>query len=335
MSDAESHARIETAALIRHYYEAFNAGNSEGMLACLTDDVIHDVNQGERRMGIDRFKAFNARMDHHYKEKLENVTVMVSKDGSRAAAEFNVHGVYKATDSGLPEAKGQTYILPAGTFSVTSRLSGLFALALLLSTVVTGDIFAPLFLQRVHGFSPLWAGYVTALVAAGWSLSAISSSGWTGSRVRAAIALAPIIMLLAMAGLAFTLGTTSNHVLILVLAGVALTALGAGIGSANQHLSTRILSSGTAAENSGAPVAASARHHGHSCRPARYQCASPTRHATRAPSRVSSASIHSAADGRPPRATDIAKARSNSSATGGDTMASGGASGGGSMAAKS
>jgi MFS family permease len=150
---------------------------------------------------------------------------------------------------GLADTYSRARLLPAGTFSVTSRLSGLFALALLLSTVVTGDIFAPLFLQRVHGFSPLWAGYVTALVAAGWSLSAISSSGWTGSRVRAAIALAPIIMLLAMAGLAFTLGTTSNHVLILVLAGVALTALGAGIGSANQHLSTRILSSGTAADN--------------------------------------------------------------------------------------
>jgi steroid delta-isomerase-like uncharacterized protein len=116
MSDAESKARSETAALIRRYYEAFNAGNNDGMIACLTDDVIHDVNQGERRQGLDKFKAFNARMDHHYKEKLENVVVMVSKDGARAAAEFNVHGVYKATDSGLPEAKGQTYVLPAGTF---------------------------------------------------------------------------------------------------------------------------------------------------------------------------------------------------------------------------
>ena len=37
------------------------------MIACLTDDVIHDVNQGERRTGLDKFKAFNARMDHHYK----------------------------------------------------------------------------------------------------------------------------------------------------------------------------------------------------------------------------------------------------------------------------
>jgi steroid delta-isomerase-like uncharacterized protein len=116
MSDAESKTRIETAALIRHYYERFNAGDSEGMLACLTDDVIHDVNQGERRTGLDKFRAFNARMTHHYRERLENIAVMVSKDGSRAAAEFNVHGEYLATDSGLPEAKGQTYILPAGTF---------------------------------------------------------------------------------------------------------------------------------------------------------------------------------------------------------------------------
>ena len=116
MSDAESQSRVETAALIRRYYEAFNAGDSDGMLACLTDDVSHDVNQGERRTGKDKFRAFNARMDHHYKERLENVAVMVSKDGARAAAEFNVHGTYLNTDSGLPEAKGQTYVLPAGTF---------------------------------------------------------------------------------------------------------------------------------------------------------------------------------------------------------------------------
>ena len=86
------------------------------MIAFLTDDVIHDVNQGERRTGKDKFRAFNARMTHHYREHLDGVTVMVSKDGQRAAAEFNVNGTYLATDSGLPAAKGQTYKLPAGTF---------------------------------------------------------------------------------------------------------------------------------------------------------------------------------------------------------------------------
>lgn len=116
MSDAESKTRIETAALIRRYFDAFNAGDSDSMIGCLTDDVIHDVNQGERRTGKDKFRAFNARMTHHYRERLEDIAVMVSKDGTRAAAEFNVNGKYLATDSGLPEAKGQTYRLPAGTF---------------------------------------------------------------------------------------------------------------------------------------------------------------------------------------------------------------------------
>ena len=116
MSDAESKTRIETAALIRRYFDAFNAGDSETMIGCLTDDVIHDVNQGERRTGKDKFRAFNARMTHHYRERLEDIAVMVSKDGTRAAAEFNVNGKYLATDSGLPEAQGQTYRLPAGTF---------------------------------------------------------------------------------------------------------------------------------------------------------------------------------------------------------------------------
>jgi steroid delta-isomerase-like uncharacterized protein len=116
MTDAESAMRVETAKMIRAYYDAFNRGDSEAMLGFLTDDIIHDVNQGERRVGKDKFRAFNARMDHHYKERLENIVVMVSKDGSRASAEFNVHGTYKNTDEGLPPANGQTYVLPAGTF---------------------------------------------------------------------------------------------------------------------------------------------------------------------------------------------------------------------------
>jgi steroid delta-isomerase-like uncharacterized protein len=116
MAQDESAARVATAQLIRDYYTAFNQGDSEGMLAFLADGVVHDVNQGERREGKDKFRAFNARMDHHYKEELKNIVVMVSKDGTRAAAEFNVHGQYLNTDEGLPEAKGQTYVLPAGTF---------------------------------------------------------------------------------------------------------------------------------------------------------------------------------------------------------------------------
>ncbi len=117
----ESQARAATAALIRDYYAAFNKGDTDGMLAFLSDDVIHDVNQGERRQGRDKFRAFNARMTHNYSEQLKDIVVLVSKDATRAAAEFNVHGVYKNSEEGLPPAKGQKYVLPAGTFFAVSN----------------------------------------------------------------------------------------------------------------------------------------------------------------------------------------------------------------------
>lgn len=114
--DAMSVLRMQAADLIRYYYEAFNRGDTEAMLSCLTDDVVHDVNQGGRRHGIGEFRAFSKRMERHYKERLDDIAVMVSYDGSRAAAEFVVNGTYLVTDEGLPEARKQTYVLPAGTF---------------------------------------------------------------------------------------------------------------------------------------------------------------------------------------------------------------------------
>jgi steroid delta-isomerase-like uncharacterized protein len=103
-------------ALIERYYEAFNRGDALGMLACLSEDVRHDVNQGASRAGKKLFAEFCAHMARCYKERLTDIVVMVSADESRAAAEFIVHGEYIATDEGLPKAEGQRYVLPAGTF---------------------------------------------------------------------------------------------------------------------------------------------------------------------------------------------------------------------------
>jgi steroid delta-isomerase-like uncharacterized protein len=108
--------RLDTLALVTRYYDAFNAGNGEAMLVCLTEDVAHDINQGERQSGKDAFRSFLAHMDRCYKERLTDIVIMASEDGSRASAEFVVHGEYLTTDEGLPEAAGQTYKLPAGGF---------------------------------------------------------------------------------------------------------------------------------------------------------------------------------------------------------------------------
>lgn len=109
-------SREAATALIERYYAAFNAGDHEGILDCLADTIVHDINQGERETGKDAFVAFLNRMDAAYSEQLSDIVIMANDSGTRAAAEFIVHGVYKAADEGLPPAHGQRYELPAGAF---------------------------------------------------------------------------------------------------------------------------------------------------------------------------------------------------------------------------
>jgi steroid delta-isomerase-like uncharacterized protein len=109
-------AYARTIALISDYYAAFNRGDWHGMLALLTDDVVHDLNQGPRETGRDAFAAFLARMERCYRERLHDVVVLASQDGRRAGAEYLVHGEYLVADDGLPPAHGQRYVLPGGAF---------------------------------------------------------------------------------------------------------------------------------------------------------------------------------------------------------------------------
>ncbi|QWF71676.1 nuclear transport factor 2 family protein [Methylomonas paludis] len=106
----------QATQLIQQYYQAFNNGDMDTFLSLLTDDVIHDINQGGREVGKAAFTTFMQKMNHHYREQLEDIVVLSNQDGSRAAAEFVVLGEYLNTDEGLPEANGQKYRLPAGAF---------------------------------------------------------------------------------------------------------------------------------------------------------------------------------------------------------------------------
>lgn len=102
--------------VLETYFSAFNAGDKQGMLDCLADDVAHHVNEGGVRQGKDAFAAFCDHMARCYREELTDIVIFEARDGTRGAAEFVVNGTYLATDDGLPEARGQTYRLPAGSF---------------------------------------------------------------------------------------------------------------------------------------------------------------------------------------------------------------------------
>jgi steroid delta-isomerase-like uncharacterized protein len=103
-------------SLIRHYYDTFNSGDREALLALLDDGVVHEINEGGVETGKQAFRAFLARMDRSYRESVEDLQVFAGEDPARAAAEFHIRGEYLATDDGLPEADGQTYHLRVGAF---------------------------------------------------------------------------------------------------------------------------------------------------------------------------------------------------------------------------
>jgi steroid delta-isomerase-like uncharacterized protein len=103
-------------ATLARYYAAFNAQSPEAMLAEVTDDIEHRVNEGQIRRGRALFAQFCAHMGVSYREELRDIVLFATPDGRRGAAEFVVHGTYLQTDPGLPEARGQTYVLPAGAF---------------------------------------------------------------------------------------------------------------------------------------------------------------------------------------------------------------------------
>ncbi len=103
-------------ALIQRYYDAFNVQDVSSFLELLTDDVVHDINQGGREIGRDAFAGFMARMNRCYRETIVDLVVLTEPAGRRAAAEFVVLGEYLEADTGLPPARGQRYRLPAGAF---------------------------------------------------------------------------------------------------------------------------------------------------------------------------------------------------------------------------
>ena len=86
------------------------------MLDLLHPEIKHEANQGDTRVGKELFTEFLAHMERCYDERLTDMVFFSEPKNERVGVEFVVNGTYISTDSDLPEAKGQKYVLPAGAF---------------------------------------------------------------------------------------------------------------------------------------------------------------------------------------------------------------------------
>lgn len=140
------------------------------------------------------------------------------------------------------ESRSAVRLLPRGALSPSSSLFGLYITMSLLMMGIGCEIFIPYFLQTLHGQTPLVAGYITAAVAAGWTIAEVLSAGWHARGARFAIITGPVLMALGLLILLLHMPDASDgesHLLVWIVGGLAL--IGFGIGFGWPHLLTRIL----------------------------------------------------------------------------------------------
>lgn len=133
--------------------------------------------------------------------------------------------------------------MPTGAYSLKPEgLGSLYACVCLLSIGITVEVFVPYFLQVIHGYTPLIAGYMTALMSAGWTLGSITSSSRSPATARKLLRAGPLVSAAALAGLMLLvpwsgLDVNSNGAWWLLL---PLLGVGLGIGMCWPHLLTQV-----------------------------------------------------------------------------------------------
>jgi MFS family permease len=128
-------------------------------------------------------------------------------------------------------------LLPSDAFSLRSLTGvGLWSALLLAIAYSPLQIFVPLFLQRLHGFEPLGAGYAVAAASLGWTLAALAVAGLSTVWSRRMLVLGPAMMTIGLLGVG-VMGPSGP------IAGLLLgiTLVGLGIGACWAFVAQRVM----------------------------------------------------------------------------------------------
>ena len=102
----------------------------------------------------------------------------------------------------ITDQRAPQRLLPRGSFQVSSPLGALYAMsALLAATVGCTEIFVPLFLQELHDFTPLKAGYFASLMSVGWTLGSLITSSLQGRTLLVTLRSSPLLSLVSLLAL--------------------------------------------------------------------------------------------------------------------------------------
>jgi predicted MFS family arabinose efflux permease len=143
-------------------------------------------------------------------------------------------------------------LLPSDAFSLRSRTgAGLWMILLMSVGYSPLAIYAPLFLQRLHGVSPLGAGYMVALASLAWTTAALAVASLSEEWPPRLIIMGPSAMGAGLAGVGVLMAPGPVTALILPI-----VLIGAGIGAAWAFVLQRVMSGAKGGEENIAAASA-------------------------------------------------------------------------------
>lgn len=135
------------------------------------------------------------------------------------------------------DSRAPSPLLPRDAFSWSTPTGVGLWLALLLCIAFSPlQIYVPLFLQRLHGFDPLSAGFTVATASLAWTVASLVTAGASGPRSDRLILAGPVVMIAGLAGIGIFASRPGIGPLI-----VAIALLGVGIGQCWPFVAKRVM----------------------------------------------------------------------------------------------
>src|SRR6185295_81557 len=137
-----------------------------------------------------------------------------------------------------------TRLLPSDAFSWRTQTgAGLWLALLLCITFSPLQIYVPMFLQQLHGFDPLSAGFAVASASLAWTVASLATAGASVRWADRLMLTGPAAMGLSLMAIALLAPYATASAFLLV---PAIAALGAGIGQCWPFVAHRIMDSAKA-----------------------------------------------------------------------------------------
>jgi len=148
------------------------------------------------------------------------------------------------------DSKTKNKLMPTGAYSFKHPIGLAFSVIVLMIMCMAIEVYIPYFLQTIQKISPLAAGYLTAVMAAGWTLGSLITVNKSGKQIQNTFYFSSILIFISLINLAILMPLIDlfNSIYLTILLILSLSGIGLGIGLSSPHLAVIVFNNADESE---------------------------------------------------------------------------------------